>query len=196
MTTLIALEGVDNAGKSTLLGEVRAGLARIGIESVSLVNRSPDDSDLLAIQHQIERLKADRTYDARAHAVLALRYYVAALRTLRQRNTRAVVTLIDRYIHSLFVYSSLNGVDDEWLCRLCTELPTPDLVVFLDVDPSTSVKRGDAPPLAEVRAARDKFRELLLERRWRVDDVLLPPPDLMPSEQAAVIVNRLLGYTR
>jgi dTMP kinase len=51
--------------------------------------------------------------------------------------------IADRYAFSGVAYSVAKGLDFDW-CRECDEgLPAPDLVIFLDIDPSIAASRGD-----------------------------------------------------
>ena len=49
--------------------------------------------------------------------------------------------MCDRYIASSIAYGEAQGLDVEWLVTIQRFLPAPDLTVFLDIAPETSLKR-------------------------------------------------------
>ncbi len=51
------------------------------------------------------------------------------------------VVISDRYMFSSLAYGAASGADAEWLIQINKKFPMPDLTIFIDVSPQTSVKR-------------------------------------------------------
>jgi dTMP kinase len=49
--------------------------------------------------------------------------------------------VVDRYWPSGFAYGGIDGLDTDWLIKLHSSLPQPDLFILLEIDPSLSVRR-------------------------------------------------------
>ena len=62
--------------------------------------------------------------------------------TLVKPSIEAGRTVIsDRYMFSSLAYGAISGTDVEWLIKINSRFPQPDITIFLDVSPQTSVRR-------------------------------------------------------
>ena len=158
---LIALEGLDQSGKET-----QTRLLRDRIRATVLKARAVSFPDYgTAIGEEIARaLQGEREYEAEAMQLL----YIANRYERRpdlDRWCKAGITLVcDRYVASSIAYGEAQGLDPDWLHDLQRFLPQPDLTVFLDIGPETSLSRK--------ATGRDKY-ELDLALQIRVRDSYL-----------------------
>lgn len=158
---LIALEGLDQSGKET-----QTRLLRDRIRATGLKARAVSFPDYgTAIGEEIARaLQGEREYEAEAMQLL----YIANRYERRpdlDRWCKAGITLVcDRYVASSIAYGEAQGLDPDWLHDLQRFLPQPDLTVFLDIGPETSLSRK--------ATGRDKY-ELDLALQIRVRDSYL-----------------------
>jgi dTMP kinase len=135
---LIAIEGIDQAGKRTQANFLAAKIRRTG-RRVSVWN-FPDYTTPLGKQ-----LKAYLAGKIRldAHAVHLLyaanKWEVAA--ELVRRIRRGEVIIVNRYTPSNIAYGLAHGLPGRWLVSLEKGLPKPDRVVVLDISPRTSLWR-------------------------------------------------------
>jgi dTMP kinase len=142
--TLITIEGIDGAGKSTLALGLSDALRARGIEAVLL--REPGGVRDAERIRELIKDPASRI-GARAEALL----YAAARaqlveEALRPLLTRAAVILLDRFVDSSLAYQGAGrelGVDE---VRAINEFGTgglkPDRTLFLRIDPATGRRRS------------------------------------------------------
>lgn len=113
------------------------------------------------------------------------------------------VLVLDRYYGSTLAYGAADGLDHEFLYRVHTILPTPDLWIFLDVPPEESVSRR--PARRDEYEAREGFlatvREKYLElvenppdnAKWcRVDGT--GSEDEVAARIFLLVAHHVLGY--
>lgn len=63
---------------------------------------------------------------------------------------------MDRYVYSGVAYTTAKGVDIEWAMAPDRGLPQPDLIIFLDVDVTVSMGRGQ---FGEERYEKEEFQK-------------------------------------
>lgn len=176
---LVALEGVDGAGKTTQTDRLVAHLERLGrgvvrtkeptngpigqkIRATARTGRLPPDEELALFMD-----------DRRSH--------VSTL--IRPALERGDVVVVDRYYLSTVAYQGARGFDwRDLLARNEAIAPEPDLLVVLDIDVSTGLDRVNARPegadsferrdLLELSA--DIFRQLTGPHVLRVDATRAP----------------------
>jgi dTMP kinase len=139
---LLVLEGIDRSGRSThaALLEERLRQAGRGVARTSLT------TSLLAAD-AIRRAKRDGPADAVQMALLYAADLAERIEQLVLPSLRAgLVVIVDRYCWTPMARAEARGVDRDWLAALFSFVPTPDAVLFLDVDAETSLTRHDRDP--------------------------------------------------
>jgi len=179
---LVALEGIDGVGKTTLLRGLAGALRRRGF-SVA-VRREPADPRLGALA---QSAAAEDAWTGAVYFTVDRHLAAAGLtRALRRHD----VVLQDRSFYSTLAYqgSALPPRDRqrlEQLQRSATRVP--DRVLWLELPPVEALRRlGDRPsrrgPLERrrtlERVART-YRALARSRRWVVLDAREPPRTLL-----------------
>ena len=135
---LIAFEGLDQSGKETQAGRLRAELEAAGrrVETLTF----PDDATPIGkeIRHAL----------AGGHAWLpdVMQLLYVANRHERKPAIEAwlaggVVVICDRYLASSVAYGEAFGLDPAWLVDIQRYLPQPDVTLLLDIAPETAVAR-------------------------------------------------------
>lgn len=85
---------------------------------------------------------------------------------------QGITYVIDRYAYSGIVYSMANGLDRDWCIKMESNLPKPDVVLFLDLSVEDAAKRGEyGKERYEKRAFQQKVRDNyhgLIEDNWKV----------------------------
>jgi dTMP kinase len=159
---LIAVEGIDGSGKSTVAGYIAGRLEEQGIPCVLL--REPSESVygkrlremkwLLSAEDELELFTRDREVDVRERILPALR--------------DGKVVIMDRYYLSSIAYQGARGIDPEMIReRNESFAPKPDLVLLLDLPVDVAMERirkrkGSTTPF-ENRKLLGKVRELFLK---------------------------------
>lgn len=164
MGTLVALEGLDGAGKRTLITKVVDELTRAGISTATLdfprYGRSVH-ADLAA--EALKGSHGDLAQSVNAMAVLFALDRAGSAQHISKLLSDNDIVLLDRYVASNAAYNAARmhqGADGEmvaWVRELelgRLALPAPDLQLYLDVPVALAGER------ARGREAEDSTREL------------------------------------
>lgn len=134
---LIAIEGIDGSGKTTVAEFLKNRLIEIGYEVILL--KEPTDSpwgrkikesysSRLSPEEELELFLKDREYDAKENIIPALE--------------KGMVVIMDRYYYSTIAYQGALGFDTEELRDRNEKIaPKPDLLIVLDLPPEKALKR-------------------------------------------------------
>ena len=168
---LIAIEGIDQAGKRTqahLLADKIKGMGnRVSVWSF------PDYGTPLGKQLRAY-LRGRSRLDLRAVHLLyaANKWEVAG--ELTRRIERGEVVIVNRYTPSNLAYGVAHGLPYRWLGALEEGLPKPDVVVVLDVSPRTSLARKQRgrdvheSDLAYLNRVRKAYLSLAKRYGWMI----------------------------
>ncbi|HYL36674.1 MAG TPA: dTMP kinase [Bryobacteraceae bacterium] len=162
---LIAVEGIDGAGKTTQVGLLRDALERAGESPV--ISKEPTNgpwgkiikesasAGRLSPEEELKAFLNDRTE------------HVTNLVGPAMQEGRIVI--LDRYFYSSIAYQGSRGANyKEVQAIMESRFPIPDAVFILDIDPSLSVyriaySRGEEPNHFEERKNLQKAREIFKE---------------------------------
>jgi dTMP kinase len=199
---LVAVEGLDGAGKSTQVDLLASALSTVDVVSFPRY----DTFFGRHIRHLL-----DGTGDVSAQTVdprsMALWYALDRAQWARDRKPVSDgVVLLNRYTLSNAVYQSARSGDPalfDWVLRLEfseLELPQPDVTVVLDVPPEVSRRRvadrGDADGDVYERSAAllARVREGYLSAASRLPNVVVVPSVGTPGEVHAAVLTALAPF--
>ncbi len=172
---LIAVEGIDGAGKTTQVEMLRAALIAVG--EVPVVSKEPTNGQWGSI---IRQSASTGRLDPIEELDLFIKDRTEHVDTLIQPalNTGKVV-ILDRYFYSTIAYQGARGIDPAGVrSQMKQRFPVPDAVFLLDVDPWVSVdriahSRGETPNHFEGRddlaISRQIFNSLEGDEIYRID---------------------------
>lgn len=156
---LIAIEGIDGSGKSTVATMVQEAL------NASLLH-FPDDNAVTGPHIRAHLRKewstGDKGRDAIAFQALQIvnrLEHAKALESARATGFRHVV--LSRYWPSGVVYGHLDGLPKPWLRRIQDPLPSADVYFLIDVNAETALDR------MSTRQGLERYENLELLRRAR-----------------------------
>jgi dTMP kinase len=159
---LIAVEGIDGAGKTTQVQMLRESLERAG--EAPVVSKEPTNgpwgkiikesaaAGRLSVEDELNAFLQDRSE------------HVTTLVSPRLSEGRIVI--LDRYFYSSIAYQGSRGANVEEVRRIMeSKFPIPDAVFILDVDPIVGVhriahSRGEEPNHFEERGDLAKARQI------------------------------------
>ena len=152
---LIALEGIDGSGKTTIAKMIVESLNRRGIEA-----RYTMEPTRSLFGRILRSMALESGVDPRLEALLFAADRIHHLeKVVKPLLARGVIVVSDRYLHSSLAYQSVTTGDSKWVKELNKFARKPDLGIYLDVSPSEGLKR------LKRRRRRTRFEdEVFLER--------------------------------
>lgn len=196
---LIAIEGIDGAGKTTLANGLAALLQQAGAQ-VSLSKepttgpwgmklRESAATGRLDPEQEVDYLIRDRRQHVQEVIAPAL--------------AQGGVVILDRYFPSMVAYQGAAGLPQDQLLAANDFAPRPDVLLLLDLPPATGLarirKRGDAPNHFETEQNLQRCREIFLELdipAKQVIDASQPADAVLEQAHAAIraeLNRRLAG---
>ena len=137
---LIAIEGIDQSGKRTQTQLLAKKLRAMGRPTSTW--SFPDYTTPLG--RQLKNYLRGRRLDFHAvHLLYAANKWERA-RQLTAELERGRAVVVNRYTPSNLAYGVAHGLPLSWLLSLEKGLPTPDIVLVLDITPKTSFKRKES----------------------------------------------------
>ncbi len=135
--TLVCVEGIDGAGKSTQLALLRDWLKANGKDVIYTEwNSSPLISQTTKLAKK-KNMLSPRTFSL-LHAV----DFADRLKQVIAPALKAgFIVLADRYAFTAFARDVARGVDPKWVRRVYDFAIRPDLTIYFDIDPETSMER-------------------------------------------------------
>jgi thymidylate kinase len=137
---LVAVEGLDGSGKTTVARGVHRRLRDAGLDPV-LSNWN----DTTEIYNLMMRLNAAGDLSTHERCIfssveLAARYHYV----IRPALAEGRVVLVMKYVVSALAHSIVRGHDQDFLRRLYDFAYEPDLTVYLDISPQEALARKTA----------------------------------------------------
>ena len=135
--TLVCVEGIDGSGKSTQLALLRDWLKASGQDVIFTEwNSSPLISQTTKLAKK-KNLLSPRTFSL-LHAV----DFADRLKQVIAPALKAgFIVLADRYAYTAFARDVARGVDPQWVRGVYDFAIKPDLTIYFDIDPKTSMER-------------------------------------------------------
>lgn len=165
---IVAVEGIDGAGKNTLVTAVRE---RVDVDVLAFPRYEASIHAQLA-QQALHGRMGDLTDSAYAMATLFALDRHGSLDTLAEYVDSDRVILLDRYVASNAAYSLARTGDDtvvDWVAELefgRLGLPRPDLQVLLGTPPAIASERAINRAAEHAERERDAYeRDGGLQRR-------------------------------
>jgi len=168
---MLVFEGIDKAGKATQARLLSRRLEKEGYRCKIIsfpVYTTPIGKELKL------SLQGRRRYPLQVRYLLMSANRWEMKEKIESRNVDLLI--LNRYIHSNIAYGIASGLDRNWLESLDSGLPQPDLVVLLDISPTTSLKRKlkgrdvNEKDLAYLSKVREVYLNLAKEKGWFVID--------------------------
>jgi len=135
--TLVCVEGIDGSGKSTQITLLRDWLKSTGQD---VIFTEWNSSELISQTTKLAKKKnllSPRTFSL-LHAV----DFADRLKQVIGPALKAgFIVLADRYAYTAFARDAARGVDPNWVRNVYSFAYKPDLAIYFDIDPKTSMER-------------------------------------------------------
>ncbi len=181
----ITFEGIEGAGKSTLVSGVRAWFEAKG--HTALVTREPGGCAFGALLRSVllDANNTGLTPEAELFLYLADRAQ-HVVTVIRPALKRGEVVLCDRYVDSTIAYQGYGrGFDPLWLLdlnRKAVQDTFPDLTFLIDIDPEMGLSRAMARNAREnTTLSEGRFEAENVSFHMRVRQGFLALADMFPA---------------
>jgi dTMP kinase len=158
---LIAVEGIDGAGKTTIANHLCDFLSKKGYKCIVL--KEPSES---IYGKMIKSLKSRPDPETEMELFLKDREMDVKDRILPALEEGKIV-IMDRYYYSNIAYQSARGLNADRIRELNERIaPKPDLVILLDLSPSKAlerIKNREKLSIFEEKDYLEKVRQKFLE---------------------------------
>lgn len=187
---LVAIEGIDGAGKTTLAHTLRDTLAPAGTPVA--LSKEPTTGQW-GMQMRASASTGRLTPDEELHLlILDRKEHVAEL--IGPALARGEIVILDRYFPSNVAYQGAAGLDTGALLEANAFAPRPDLLLLLDLEPQVGLerirKRGDKPNHFETSDNLDRCRAIFR-------DLSLPHTVVIDATQSAeAVAAQALAHVR
>ncbi len=154
----ICLEGIDGSGKTSQLKSLGDWLEDCGLNVTQI--REPTDSLVgLLIREILQKPGAQEKSFQRTLALLFAADRTLLMDDIRKKEEMKQVILSDRSFYSSLAYQ--NG--EEWIAQINKHALKPDLVILLDLDTETALKRCEGTDSFEEKIFLDNVRKKYLK---------------------------------
>ncbi|ORX52600.1 hypothetical protein BCR36DRAFT_324539 [Piromyces finnis] len=168
----ILLEGCDRSGKTTQAQLLLQSLKDKG-QNVEFARFPERSSEIGKVIDQYLKSTTNEKNLKSMHLLFTANRW-ELMEDIVKKIKKGTTYVIDRYAYSGIVYSMANGLDKEWCIRMESNLPKPDIVLFLDLSVEDAAKRGEyGKERYEKKAFQQKVRDnyhQLIEDNWKVID--------------------------
>lgn len=192
---IVAIEGVDQAGKHTQSVMLQRALKRRGM-SVKLFHFPRYDTPIgRAISGHLVAKRRKRIPPQVFHCLQAANKW-EFLHAIESALLSHDVVIMDRYHSSNVIYGAANGVDRKWLESLERGMPEAAFTILLDIPVAVSFARRPADRDKFERndkflwSVRLEYLSMAKKRRWKVVGANKPKGDVH-AEMLEYLLSRL-----
>ena len=192
---IVAIEGVDQAGKHTQSVMLQRALKKSGM-SVKLFHFPRYDTPIgRAISRHLVAKRRKEIPPQVFHCLQAANKW-EFLHVIRDALLSHDVVIMDRYHSSNVIYGAANGVDRKWLENLERGMPKAKFTILLDIPVGVSFERrpADRDKLERDKkflgSVRTEYRSMARKRRWKVVNADKPKGDVH-AEMLGYLLPRL-----
>ncbi len=155
----IVLEGLDGSGKTTQLQLLSKHLTSLNIPNI--LTKEPTSSNIIGLAIREVLTNKTKVSDEALSMLFAADRYEHIISEILPALEKGMYVLCDRYYFSNFAYQS-TAVSMERLIKYnekAMQLLKPDIVLFLDMEPSQCIKRINERQ-NELKEKKEKFETL------------------------------------
>ena len=138
---LVAIEGIDGAGKSTLVNEIVSTCKEYNFNKLSGVGGYFFTKELRSIEEKMNKYEELLLSEEVKNIAWMMDFYITG-KKIEKMLERGENVIVDRYTLSAKVYAeSTTSVNMDDYFSIYTLLPTPDVWIIVDVEPNIALER-------------------------------------------------------
>ena len=169
MFKIIAFEGIDGSGKTTISKIIYNFLKEKNYNVI--LTKEPFTKEIS------ELIEKSGWRDPILLTLLFSADRALHIRWLLEQNPEIVI--MDRYYYSTIAYQSVLGVEEDWIVNVNSKFPKPDITFLLDLNEEEALKRlklkknerfNFEEKLASLKLVRKKYLELARKYNFVVVD--------------------------
>ncbi len=190
---LIAIEGIDGAGKTTLAKGIVYSLRARGLQADYTME--PTRELIGNLIRSLPEEYRDGRIEALLYAADRLHHYQTYI---KPRLDSGVIVIVDRYIHSSIAYQGALGAPIDWIKILNNQVKYPDIAFYVDVSVDIALSRisnsGRKKTFYEKKELLNKVREIYLDLVKSGELILLDgtmSADELVNRALNIILNRI-----
>jgi len=179
---LIAIEGIDGSGKTTVANAVVRALNNLGYRAV--YTREPTSSKFFeAFDEYIEEFGHDPLIEV---LIMAIDRAYHVTRIVMPLLEHGFIVVTDRYIYSSIAYQGAVGAGIDWIRAVNSFVPMPDIAIYLDVPLNIALNRIRHRSFHRLRHFEfvDRLKKVIEVYRKLVADGLMIAVDATDSIEA------------
>ncbi|RLG90769.1 MAG: dTMP kinase [Candidatus Hecatellales archaeon] len=135
---LIAVEGIDGAGKTTQAYLLVEKLRKLGVKAEYTTEPTYGRvGDILRL-HVAKMKKREPIYEALLYTADRFEH---VKKVIQPKIRKGIVLVSDRYLYSTLAYQGAAGLDEDWLRKINFFAPKPNLTIYIDIAPEKSLRR-------------------------------------------------------
>lgn len=188
----ISFEGIDGSGKTTVSTRLYLEFREKGYPCFYTVEPTFMRVGSLIRLHATRISNVPQYYMALLFAADRVEHYERIIRKKLEKNCHVIS---DRYLHSSIAYQGGLLNDLEWVKTINNRVPSPDLAIYLDVDPETALKRkrtkGPFKEISTLCRIRNAYLKLVEEGEMAMVDAERPLEDVL--KEVMRIVKNMVG---
>ena len=163
MCLFIVIEGIDGSGKTTQAKMLFKKLIRRGYRVALLAE--PTGS---VYGRKIREKLREGNYTAEELYELFVKDRMLNAKNIQSLLRWGYIVILDRYYISTIAYQGAQGIPIDRILNDHKNLPQPDIIIILDIDPVTALGRLKNKDTFETREFLERVREIYL----RIPEIL------------------------
>ncbi len=190
---LVAIEGIDGAGKTTLAKGIVYSLRTRGLQADYTME--PTRELIGNLIRSLPEEYRDGRIEALLYAADRLYHYQTYI---KPRLENGIIVVVDRYIHSSIAYQGALGAPIDWIKTLNNQVKYPDIAFYVDVSVDVALSRisnsGRRKTFYERKELLNKVRKIYLDLVKIGELILLDGTmgaDELVNKALNIILNRI-----
>lgn len=150
----ICIEGIDGSGKSTQTVILEKWLQSAGFKVLRVFEPTKSGVGKIIRKMLQDSQATDKNFQ-RTLGLLFAADRMILMNKIKEAEAEGIIIITDRSFYSSLVYQN----EEEWVRKINKHVIKPDIVILLDLEPKTAIKRCDGKDHFENQNFLEKIRE-------------------------------------